>query len=132
VLIRLVYLFMVRLFGWLALLAGRDAAKDAEILVLLCRARRPGQAAAQAAAVPPDHDAGHLAGLAPAARHEKWTYPNAVRDIVTTGRRLAHMNRSAPFGRSGLIVSGPARTGKTTAITQLGKTIEVIHRRTTV
>ena len=26
-------------------------------------------------------------------------------------------------------MSGPARTGKTTAITQLGKTIEVIHRR---
>jgi hypothetical protein len=53
----------------------------------------------------------------------------AVRDVVTTGRRLAHMNRSAHYGRSGLIVSGPARTGKTTAITQLGKTIEVIHRR---
>lgn len=53
----------------------------------------------------------------------------AVRDVVTAGRRLAHMNRSARFGRSGLIVSGPARTGKTTAITQLGKTIEVIHRR---
>ena len=53
----------------------------------------------------------------------------AVRDVVTTGRRLAHMNRSAPYGRSGLIVSGPARTGKTTAITQLGKTIEVFHRR---
>jgi hypothetical protein len=53
----------------------------------------------------------------------------AVRDVVATGRRLAHMNRSARFGRSGLIVSGPARTGKTTAITQLGKTIEVIHRR---
>jgi len=53
----------------------------------------------------------------------------AVRDVVTTGRRLAHMNRSARFGRSGLIVSGPARTGKTTAITQLGKTIEVFHRR---
>jgi hypothetical protein len=53
----------------------------------------------------------------------------AVRDVVTTGRRLAHMNRSAYYGRSGLIVSGPARTGKTTAITQLGKTIEVIHRR---
>jgi hypothetical protein len=27
------------------------------------------------------------------------------------------------------MVSGPARTGKTTALTQLGKTIEVIHRR---
>lgn len=53
----------------------------------------------------------------------------AVRDVVTTGRRLAHMNRSARYGRSGLIVSGPARTGKTTAITQLGKTVEVIHRR---
>ena len=53
----------------------------------------------------------------------------AVRGVVTTGRRLAHLNRSAHYGRSGLIVSGPARTGKTTAITQLGKTIEVFHRR---
>jgi hypothetical protein len=53
----------------------------------------------------------------------------AVRDVVTAGRRLAHLNRSAHYGRSGLIVSGPARTGKTTAITQLGKTVEVIHHR---
>jgi putative transposase len=34
VLIRLVYLFMVRVFGSLTLLARSDAAKDAEILVL--------------------------------------------------------------------------------------------------
>jgi transposase InsO family protein len=34
VLIRLIYLFTVRVFGWLALLACSDAAKDAEILVL--------------------------------------------------------------------------------------------------
>jgi putative transposase len=33
-LIRLVYLFMVRVLGWLALLTRGDAAKDAEILVL--------------------------------------------------------------------------------------------------
>ena len=32
--LRLVYLVLVRVLGWLALLAGSDAAKDAEILTL--------------------------------------------------------------------------------------------------
>jgi hypothetical protein len=34
VLVRLVHLFVVRVFGWLALVARSDAVKDAEILVL--------------------------------------------------------------------------------------------------
>jgi hypothetical protein len=33
VLIRLIYLFAVRVLGWLVLLARNDAAKDVEILV---------------------------------------------------------------------------------------------------
>jgi hypothetical protein len=52
-----------------------------------------------------------------------------IRQVVTSGRRLVQLNKNAHYGRCGLMVSGPARTGKTTALTQLGKTIEVIHRR---
>jgi hypothetical protein len=53
----------------------------------------------------------------------------AVGQVITSGRRLIQLNKNAHYGRCGLMVSGPARTGKTTALTQLGKTIEVIHRR---
>ncbi len=35
-----------------------------------------------------------------------------------------YLNRHADAGRCGLILSGPARTGKTTCLAQLGKTIE--------
>lgn len=52
-----------------------------------------------------------------------------IRQVITAGRRLIQLNKHAHYGRCGLMVSGPARTGKTTALTQLGKTIEVIHRR---
>jgi hypothetical protein len=52
-----------------------------------------------------------------------------IRKVITEGRRLSYLNRNAHSGRCGLILSGPARTGKTTAITQLGKTLEVIHRQ---
>ena len=53
----------------------------------------------------------------------------AIRQVINSGRRLIQLNKNAHYGRCGLMVSGPARTGKTTALTQLGKTIEVIHRR---
>jgi hypothetical protein len=52
-----------------------------------------------------------------------------IRTVITSGRRLIQLNKNAHYGRCGLMVSGPARTGKTTALTQLGKTVEVIHRR---
>ena len=51
-----------------------------------------------------------------------------IRKVITEGRRLSYLNRNADSGRCGLILPGPARTGKTTGITQLGKTLEVIHR----
>jgi hypothetical protein len=52
-----------------------------------------------------------------------------IRQVINSGRRLIQLNKNTHYGRCGLMVSGPARTGKTTALTQLGKTIEVIHRR---
>lgn len=53
---------------------------------------------------------------------------STLRKVVNTGRRLTLLNRHAVSGRRGMVLSGPAGTGKTTAITQLGKTHEAIDR----
>ena len=52
----------------------------------------------------------------------------ALRQVVTAGLRLTLLNRHAISARRGLILSGAAGTGKTTAITQLGKTHEATDR----
>ncbi|WP_406395989.1 TniB family NTP-binding protein [Streptomyces sp. NBC_00887] len=53
---------------------------------------------------------------------------STVRHTVATGRRLVVLNRHAISARRGLIVSGPAGTGKTIAITQLGLAHELLDR----
>lgn len=53
---------------------------------------------------------------------------STVRHTVACGRRLVLLNRHAISARRGLIVSGPAGTGKTIAITQLGRSHELLDR----
>ncbi len=52
----------------------------------------------------------------------------AVQQITAAGRRLVVLNRQQLSARRGLIVNGAAGTGKTTAITQLGKAHELALR----
>ncbi len=54
---------------------------------------------------------------------------STLRQVVRSGRRLVLLNRHAISARRGLIVAGPAGTGKTTAITTFGKTHQVIDRQ---
>jgi AAA domain len=54
---------------------------------------------------------------------------STLRQVVHTGRRLTLLNRHAVSARRGMILSGAAGTGKTTAITQFGKTHQVIDRQ---
>ena len=135
-LFRLVYLLMARLFSWVALLAGSDAAKDAEILVLrheVAVLRR------QIALPKPDWaDRAMIAALTRLLPRElrlhrivtpatllawhrrltkkKWTYPNAsgrppvpeeIRELV---RRLARQNRGGGIAASKVSSSASGTT----------------------
>jgi hypothetical protein len=53
---------------------------------------------------------------------------STLRQVVHAGRRLTLLNRHAISARRGLVLSGAAGTGKTTAVTQFGKTHEAIDR----
>jgi hypothetical protein len=47
-----------------------------------------------------------------------------IQRVVSTARLLIQLNRHQVSARRGVIVSGPSGTGKTTALTQLGRTHE--------
>lgn len=47
-----------------------------------------------------------------------------IQKVISTARLLVQLNRSQISARRGLIVSGASGTGKTTALTQLGRTHE--------
>jgi len=101
----LVYLLMVRLFGWLALLARSDVSKNVEILVLRHeiavlrrQVARPkpdwadramiaafGAAAAPAPSDTADRDAWHPARLAPAPSQEDMDLPEHRRTPAGPG-----------------------------------------------
>ncbi len=52
-----------------------------------------------------------------------------IRQVLTTGRLLVQLNRRQVSARRGLILSGASGTGKTTALTQLGRTHERAVRK---
>jgi hypothetical protein len=52
-----------------------------------------------------------------------------IRQVLRTGRMLVQLNRGQVSARRGLILSGASGTGKTTALTQLGRTHERAVRK---
>ncbi|GAB2497719.1 TniB family NTP-binding protein [Streptosporangium sandarakinum] len=52
-----------------------------------------------------------------------------IRQVLTTGRLLIQLNRRQISARRGMILSGASGTGKTTALTQLGRTHERAVRK---
>ncbi|GAA2681478.1 MULTISPECIES: TniB family NTP-binding protein [Actinosynnema] len=52
-----------------------------------------------------------------------------IRKLLTTGRLLVQLNRGQISARRGMILSGASGTGKTTALTQLGRTHERAVRK---
>ena len=52
-----------------------------------------------------------------------------TRQVLRTGRLLVQLNRGQVSARRGLILSGASGTGKTTALTQLGRTHERAVRK---
>ena len=52
-----------------------------------------------------------------------------IRQVFAAGRRLILLNRHQISARRGLVVAGATGTGKTTAITQLGRNHELLQRQ---
>jgi hypothetical protein len=50
--------------------------------------------------------------------------------VISHGRQLLALNSSAGSTRRGLVITGPASTGKTVALTELGRAFELDERRT--
>lgn len=86
-------------------------------------------------------DAAELAALTPRARvtlvqarrdyHSDLPLANTpvMRKLLATGRLLVQLNRGQISARRGMILSGASGTGKTTALTQLGRTHERAVRK---